>query len=183
RSDGPPFVVDAAAGLGVPREADWFLTLGLGDALTRAAFHLFAPGEADPRWVLKFSRVPDYAEPFDRDERGLRLAAEAGAVVAAHAPRLIGRFEVASLPASLEEAAPGRRLTYLLQAPGHRSDKVRAIDAVAAWIVDVGRETAAPPSALADERRRLETDVLPRWRDVDLPADLVAALPELPGVL
>jgi len=70
--EGAPFVVAAAAGLGVPGDADWFLTLGEGDALTRAVFQLFGRGEREPEWVLKLSRVRGYTAPFERDERGLR---------------------------------------------------------------------------------------------------------------
>ena len=178
---GPPFAVAAASPLGVLADADWFLTLGHGDALTRAAFQLFAPGATEPSWVLKLSRVPGYSAPFDRDERGLGLAAGAGGVVAAHAPRLLGRFEVAGLPCSLETAAAGRRLTFLLQGASSRDQKLRAIDAVAAWTLAVAQQTAAPAEALTAERARLERDVLPRWPDVA--ADLVARLPPLPAVL
>jgi hypothetical protein len=178
---GPPFAVAAAGQLGVPDDADWFLTLGHGDALTRAAFQLFRPGADEPEWVLKLSRVAGYSAPFDRDERGLGLAAGAGGSVAAHAPRLLGRFEAAGLPCSLETAAAGRRLTFLLQAAGSRADKLRAVDAVAAWALALGTETAAPPQALAEERARLERAVLPRWPEV--PGDLVARLPPLPAVL
>jgi hypothetical protein len=179
----PPFMVAAAEQLGADPRADWFLTLGLGDALTRLVFQLFEPRAAAPRWVLKFARVPGYTDPFDRDERGLRLAAEAGAAVARHAPRLLGRLEVAGLHASLEGAAPGRRLTFMLQTPGGHPAKLRAIDAVAAWIVEIGRETAAPPERLGEERRRLATEVVPAWREAGLDGDPLARLPELPAVL
>jgi hypothetical protein len=179
----PPFIVAAAHDLGVPRDADWFLTLGSGEPLARAVFHLFAPGHAQPRWALKFSRVAGNVAPFDREERGLRLAATAGSATAAHAPRLLGRAEVDGLPAALEQAALGERLTFLLQRPGRRTDKLRIIDAVAGWLVEVGRETASPPDSLADERRRLEREILPYWRKAGIPSDLVARVPAVPGVL
>ncbi|HEX6702184.1 MAG TPA: hypothetical protein VF101_15760 [Gaiellaceae bacterium] len=179
--EGPPFVVAAAADLGVPPEADWFLTLGEGDALTRAVFQLFEPRDDEPRWVLKFARVRGYTAPFERDERGLRLAEQSGDVVARHAPRLLGRFEVDGLACSLESAAAGRRLTYLLQRRGSREAKLREIEAVAAWAVDVARTTAAPADALLDERRRLQQDVPTRYPQA--PPDLVSRLPALPAVL
>ncbi|HYZ76636.1 MAG TPA: hypothetical protein VE596_04615 [Gaiellaceae bacterium] len=179
--EGPPFVVAAGAELGVPADASWFLTLGEGDALTRAVFQLFGPGEREPEWVLKLSRVRAYTAPFERDERGLRLAAASGDVVVKHAPRLLGRFEADGLPCSLESAAAGLRLTYLLQRRGSRRDKLRAIDAVAGWALDAAKATAAPAGALDDERRRLEQDVLPRYLQV--PPDLVSRLPPLPAVL
>jgi hypothetical protein len=179
--EGPPFVVAAATELGVPGDASWFLTLGEGDALTRAVFQLFGPDEREPEWVLKLSRVRGYNAPFERDERGLRLAAEAGGVVAAHAPRLLDRFEADGLPCSLESAAAGRRLTNLLQRRGSRRDKLRAVEAVAGWALRAAETTAAPAGALEDERRRLERDVLPRYPQVA--PDIVSRLPPLPAVL
>ena len=47
------------------------------------------------------------ADRFDRETRGLEIAAQIGAVAAGHAPRPLGRFEVDGLPASLETAAVG----------------------------------------------------------------------------
>jgi hypothetical protein len=181
--DAQPYLVAAAVRFGLDPRADWFLTLGLGDALTRAVFHLFEAGADLPRWVLKFTRIANYTDPFDRDERGLRLAASAGGPVAAHAPRLLARLQAGGLPASLEDAAPGRRLTFLLQTPGHRHEKIRTIEEVASWIVASGRYTAASPMRLKDERRRLVTDVLPAWRDAGVPQDLVARVPGIPAVL
>jgi hypothetical protein len=183
RHHAPPFVVAAAQDLGVPSDVDWFLTLGLGEPLARAVFHLFVPGAAEPRWALKFSRVAGYLAPFENEERGLRLAAAAGGAAAAHAPRLFGRMEIDGLPASLEQAALGERLTYLLQRPGRRPDKLRIIDDVASWLVEVGRQSASPPDLLSAERRRLEREILPYWRQAGIPSDLVARLPEVPAVL
>ena len=178
-----PFVVGGARAFGIPDEVDWFLTLGLGDVLTRAVFHVFPRPEPEPRWVVKFARVAGYADPFSKDERGLSLVADAGGSISAHAPRLIGRFDVAGLPASIEEAAVGRRLTYLLQTPGHRVRKLRAIDAVAEWIVEVGRQTAAPGRFFAPERNRLRTEVILPWRAAGVSEDLVDLVPEVPAVL
>ena len=117
------------------------MTLGSADALTRGVFHLFPPGAVDPSWVLKFARVPGYSDPFDRDERGLTIARDGGETVARHAPHLLGRLEAAGLSATVETAAVGARLTYLLQgraaparqAPDHRrsgrlDDRVRSCD-------------------------------------------------------
>lgn len=179
----PPFLVAASEQFGVPADVDWFLTLGLGDALTRGVFHLFPRASVTPRWAVKFSRVVGHAEPFEREERGLEMARAAGGAVAARAPRLFGRFEAARLPASLEQAAAGQRLTFVLQSPGRRADKLAVIDAVARWIVDVGRESASPGSMLAEERRRLEAQVLPAWALAGTPGDLLARVPEVPAVL
>jgi hypothetical protein len=180
REPGPPFLLAAATDLGIPEDVGWFLTLGRGDELTRNVFHLFRAGREQPAWVLKFARVPDYEEPFVRDEAALALAASAGETVRPHAPRFLGRFEAASHHASIETAAVGERLSTML---GRRESRARArtaIDEIATWILRVGRTTTAPADALADERRRLETEVMPAW---GVNPRLVADLPELKPVL
>lgn len=168
-----PFLVQAAGSLDVPDGCEWFMTLGSADALTRGVFHLFPPAANDPSWILKFARIPGYADPFDRDERGLAIARSGGEAVARHAPRLLGRLEVAGLAATVETAAVGSRLTHVLQGSCSRADKLRAIDAVAGWTIDVGLATATPPDRLAVERRRIAEEVLPAWRDFHVPGDLV----------
>lgn len=179
---GPPFMVAAAAEyFELPPDVGWVLALGQGDALSRSTFSLFRAEAPAPEWVLKFARVAGYREPFDRDERGLRLAAQAPQVVAAHAPRLLARFERDGVHASLETAAVGARLRERLQAPGDRAGKLSLIDTIAAWIVDVGVATAPTLPSLDAERSRLQREVLPRWPDAD--AGLLGELGGLPGVL
>ena len=183
QTQAPPFLVAAAEPLGVPRDAAWFLTLGRGDALTRAVFHLFPPGEAEPEWVLKFARVPGWKTPFDRDEQGLSLAALSGNGVAAHAPSLIGRFEACGLHASVETAAVGETLTRYLTRVGDRGAKVRAVAAVADWVIEMGATSRRSSAALEPERQRLTADVLPRWPGERVPADLVETIQKIDGVL
>jgi hypothetical protein len=183
RKPEPPLLIAAAAGLGVPGNSRWFMTRAPGDPLTRIAFHLFPPGAPEPAWVLKFARVRDNAEPFDRDERGLALVHESAPVAAANAPRLLGRFAVDGLNASIETAAAGESLSGLLRRPRTARDARRMIDEVAAWIVRLGAESAASPAALAAERARLAGDVLPHWLAAGAPRDLVERLPALPAVL
>jgi hypothetical protein len=182
REPGPPFLVGAARDLGVPADADWYLTLGHGDVLTRAVFHLFERGAERPSWILKFARVPGYSDPFDRDERALRLVADCGPTVAAHAPRLLGRLETAGLHAALETAAVGRKLTLFLQRRGNSAEKRRLVDDIASWLIEVGTSTRAAPPQLDGERTRIREDVLPLWREYDV-ADLVDAVPPVPAVL
>jgi Phosphotransferase enzyme family len=179
---GPPLVVAAATDYGVPRDAQWFLSLGRGDQLSRNVFHLFETGSAEPSWVLKFVRVPGYRDPFDRDEHGLRLA-QATPAAAAHAPRLVGRFEAAGIDASLETAARGESLLRLLASNVPRKDRLRRIDAIAGWIVDLGAQTLADPAALNPERQRLLRDVIPHWTDRGATRTLVDSLPEVRPVL
>lgn len=177
-----PLMVSAAHDLGVPGEVGWFLAFGQGDALSRNAFQLFLPGWSDPEWVLKFARIAGYSERFDNDEAGLRLAQEAGGVVAAHAPRLVGRFEVDGLHASLETFAAGRRLRDVLITPGDRARKLRLIEQIAAWILELGRSTRSSPEAIAAELHRLRTEVVPSWADLGAGLDLVDELPRLAAV-
>ena len=179
---GPPPLVAAARELGVAAEASWFLTFGQGDALSRNAFQLFRVGRGDPEWVLKFARVAGYSERFDNDERGLHLARDAGGAVAAHAPRLVGRFDVDGIHASIETFAAGRRLRDALLTPGDRAAKLRLIDRIGDWILELGRRTRTPPETLRAERERLRTEVVPRWVELGARPELVDGLPPLAAV-
>ena len=179
---GPPLFVGAARALGVPADASWFLTFGQGDALSRNAFQLFRAGHQQPEWVLKFARVAGYAQRFDNDERGLRLARDAGGAVAAHAPRLVGRFDVDGMHASLETFAAGRRLRDVLITPGERAGKLKLIERIAAWILELGGRTRASPDAMVRERDRLRADVVPSWVHLGAGPALVDDLPPLPAV-
>jgi hypothetical protein len=179
---GPPAFVAAASELGVPSDVKWFLTFGQGDALSRNAFQLFRPESDQPEWVLKFARVAGYSERFDSDERGLRLAHAAGDVIAAHAPRLVGRFDVDGVHASLETAASGRRLRDLLLTPGDQTAKLKLIERIAGWILELGRLTQRSPEAMGAERQRLRGDVVPWWRELGVHSELVDELPPLRAV-
>jgi hypothetical protein len=182
RDSGPPRLVAAASELGVPLDSGWFLTFGQGDSLSRNAFQLFRPGSDRPDWILKFARVAGYSERFDDDERGLRLAHEAGGAVRAHAPRLVGRFDLDGVHASLETAAVGRRLSDVLRTPGDRTAKLELIERIGEWILELGRLTRSSAEVTAAERTRLRTDVVPRWRELGLGSELVDRLPSLAGV-
>jgi hypothetical protein len=183
RDGGPPELIAAAAEVGIPADAGWFLTFGQGDSLSRNAFQLFRPESDHPDWILKFARVAGYSERFDNDERGLELARAAGGVVAERSPRLVGRFDVEGLHASVETAAVGGRLRDLLATPGNRTVKLAVIDRIGEWIVELGRLTRGAAETTAAERKRLRTEVLPSWSELGASTDLVDALPPLPAVL
>jgi hypothetical protein len=185
RTPGLPFIVASAVRrLGLPPTVRPLLTLGLGDVLSRNIFHLFPAEGTEPAWVLKFARVPDYAEPFDRDARGLALAARAGGSVAAHAPRLLVRFDDAGIHANVETAAVGYRLRDLLLRPGRRHEKLRLIDRVAEWILQMARATAVHSSGSEIlEQRRLVDEAIERGAIDREMRDLAADLPPLPAVL
>jgi Phosphotransferase enzyme family len=179
---GPPSLVAAAGELGVPSDVSWFLTFGQGDALSRNAFQLFRAGSDQPEWVLKFARVAGYSQRFDSDERGLQVAHAAGGVVAAHAPRLVGRFDVEGLEASLETAAAGRRLRDVLLMPSDRAVRLKLIERIAGWILELGRLTQASPQAMDAELRRLRTEVVAKSGELGVRAELVDKLPPLAAV-
>jgi hypothetical protein len=180
---GPPALVAAAGELGVPSDVNWFLTFGQGDALSRNAFQLFRAGSDQPEWVLKFARVAGDSKRFDNDERGLRLAHAAGDVITAHVPRMVGRFDVDGVHASLETAAAGRRLRDVLRTPGDRAAKLRLIDRIGGWILELGRLTQTSQEAMSAERERLRSEVVPSWTELGVHSELVDELPPLPAVV
>lgn len=181
--EGRPFFLAAAEDLGVPADGEWFMSLGEIDSLSRSAFHVFAPGEREPGWIVKLARVPAHTAPFDRDERGVRLVGAADAAVARRVPRILGRLEVGGLHASVEVAAVGYALSQFLLRRLPLKEKLEAIEAIAEWIIELGRSTAKPPVALREERDRLTRDVLPRWSDFAIPPSLVKRIPPVAAVL
>jgi hypothetical protein len=175
-----PFIVRGAFALGLPVDTRPLLLAGQGDDYSRATFLLFEPRADEPSWALKFARLPVRLTSFEREQRGLELARKAGGVVAARAPRWLGSFEAEDLQCTLESAARGKPLVATLRSSPDRAAKLRAVDRVCAWLLDVASSTRAGPDALREERRRLAEDVLPAW---GLDAALVDGLPEVPAVL
>jgi hypothetical protein len=157
---GPPFILRAAAETGaVPADPDWFMSAGQGDALSRGVFVLFVRGEERPTSVIKFARVTGYAEPFERDERGLELVRRAGEAVAAHAPELTARFAAEEIECSVERAAVGERLYAVLQEPTPRAAREQLVDAVAEWLIDVEVATRSQGAGPDIEHLASEWDV------------------------
>jgi hypothetical protein len=179
---GAPVLLSAAREFGITTDASWFLTFGQGDALSRNAFHVLPADHDRPEWLLKFARVPGYSERFDNDERGLRLARHAGGAVAAHAPHLLGRFDVDGIHASLETFASGRRLRDVLITPGDRAAKLDLIERLGSWIVELGRRTQTSPETMGPERERLRNKVVPSWAELGVGPELVDDLPPVPAV-
>ncbi len=171
----PRLLQVAAAAADRPSSPDWVLVLGHGDDLQRAVLHVLPAGQ--PPWVAKFRRVRGADDAFDREEAAARLVA-ASPVVAAHAPALLARAEVDGLPLAVETLATGRPFVEVVGRSPQRAREL--VDEVAGWLVDVAVGTATGPADLGPERRRLQQEVLARWPGV---ADLVAGLPDLPGVL
>jgi hypothetical protein len=63
-----------------------------------------------------------------------------------------------------------------------RPTKVRRIDRVAEWVVEFGLGTRASSDRLADERRRLTEDVLPKWAALGADESLLSCLTQVPAV-
>jgi hypothetical protein len=178
-----PFLVTAAAEVLGASRLNWFASFGMwAHSETRGALFLFEPSAPAPGWVVKFARIPGLEHLFDADEAGLALAEQAGGVVAASAPRLLGRLDVGLLDASVETAALGERLAPILGGGASRAEKLAVVGRFAEWIAAVARETAASPDLFRPELRRLEDEVVSRWTGRGLSADIVAGLPPLAPV-
>jgi hypothetical protein len=181
RTSGAPALIAAAASLGAPADAAWFMTVSPGVVSRRNAFLLFPGGAARPEYAVKFARIRGLREPFARDERAAAVVAAAGAQVAEQVPRYLGEFEVDGYHASLETAAVGMRLGSVLRGPGPLVEKIAALDTIAGWLIAVAEATACPPEAVEPERARLIREVMPLWRSAGASADLVTSLPPVPG--
>jgi hypothetical protein len=167
-SPRPPALIAAARELGVPVDGGWVMLVSPGSVVRRNGLLVFPPGAGQPSHVLKFSRLRASSPTFDREAQGVARVAAAGGVVAAHAPRYLGRVEADGFPAAVETAAPGTKLSTYLRRPLPRAVKLRAVEGVATWLVDVARETAVA-GALAGRS----------WDGV--PADLAQAAAKVPG--
>lgn len=141
RDAAPPLLVKDASALDIPRELEW--VLALGRSTERGVFHLFDAGQARPGWVLKFSRAQLEEVEAPTDATGLAAAASVDGAVGSHAPRLLGVGESAGRPFVVETAAIGAPLVNILRAPLRPAQKTGIIDAVAAWLIDVGAASIA----------------------------------------
>ena len=179
----PWFVTAAHERLYGGQPHSWLTTTAPGASKDyRGVFHLFEAGAVEPSWIVKFARAEHLSAPFDRDERGLALAASAGDLVAEHAPVFVASLEAEGLRASIETAAVGERMGSWLQSSRPARVKMEWVDRIARWIVRVS-ETTAAPGALGDERARLARDVVPLWEEFGAPAGLVGRIPDVPAVL
>jgi hypothetical protein len=164
----PSLLAAAAAASGVELGSDWFLWLGQGDDLQRAVWVCFGT-DGRPAWAVKCSRVPGNVAPFEREEAAWRMLVGLPPELRRHASRFAGRFHANGLAGSIESAATGVPLQDELEAG---VDRRSTIDAVADWIVAVGKATLQPSEALAPELARLS----------QFSPELVRSLPEVPAV-
>lgn len=182
REPGLPRLLAGARTLGAAPGPDWYLVTGVGDDLQRIVWFCFAEGNKDPQWVVKCSRIPGNSEPFDREEASLIALDALPAVLRRNAPSLLGRFEIDRQPATVETAAVGQPLHLVL--PGLRAAEAsKLIDAIAEWIVALGRATLRTADELRPELIRLDHEVVPHWRPLGAPVGLASSLPRSGAVL
>ena len=178
----PWFVRAATAKLYGGQPASWLTTTAPGESPDyRGVFHLFEKGSSEPSWIVKFARADHLDEPFERDEKGLAIAATAG-IVAEHAPIFVASLEAEGLRASIETAAVGERLGAWLQSARSAKTKLELIERIAGWIVRVAEQTSTP-GAVDTERERLASEVVPLWEPYGAPRDLAERIPDVPAVM
>jgi hypothetical protein len=178
RAPGEAALVRAAAPLGVPAGANWTMLVSAGSIVRRNALLLFPARASEPAWVLKFSRVPGATAQFDREQRGFALVERAGGgALARHAPTYFGRARAGAYHLSVETAGTGPKLATLLRQPSSTARKRTLLEAVADWLIQVARETAAASPGLQPELDRIGSEVLPFW---DRPG-LATGLERLPA--
>ncbi len=180
RHDAGPFPLRAGDGDGHDL-GEWCLVLGRGDELQRAVFLVFDRDGA-PNVATKVARVPGPAgsAAMVRDQDALALLARAAPAAARHAPAPLGASEVHGHAVSSESSARGRPLNEVLLA-GREAPATALLDEIAAWVVDLGVESASP--GVDAELARLGRDVVPRWRDAGASPALLDGLESVPGVL
>jgi hypothetical protein len=176
----PAFLRGAAETGGLLLGKDWSLDLGDGDDLQRALWLCFEGNAGPPAWAVKFTRAPGNGTPFERDEAAAEVVGQLPAEVRGHVPQYVGRFRIDGLHALVESAASG---TTLQEALEHGGAGPRTVDAIADWIIALGEATLAAPPALSPELRRLERDVLPKWKPERRPESLGRGLDGVPAVL
>lgn len=175
----PPRILAEASTLGTGPATDWYLLAGDGDDLQRLVWFCFDATSRSPVWAVKCSRVPGNDEAFRREEAAL-AALDCLPSDRRHAPRLLGRIEVDGLPIAVETAGAGQPLQLLLP-HARRNGLAESVNAIADWVVELGRATVRPAADLRRELRRLDEEVVPRWAGT--PPGLAASLPPVPAVL
>lgn len=183
RIPGPPFPIAAASIHGADATGGWVAWFGDGDDIQRVVLHAIPAGATAPTTIVKVGRVPGYRAAFDADAAGLALLAEHAPGAAARAPRILGRFEVADLAASVETAAHGPTLNLVLDADGDRA--LAHVDRILAWIIELGVGSRGARGALRPELDRLAADVISSYDGIDASLDgpLLAPLADLSPVL
>jgi len=138
RSARRPALLEAAAATGAAIGDDWYILRGGGDDLQRLVCLCFDGSR--PRTAVKWTRVPGNADPFERDAAAGKRLAAIPAPIREHAVRHQGRFRMGAFEGVAESAARGVSLQDLLAAG---RDERAVVDAVAQWIIDLGRATRA----------------------------------------
>ena len=183
RVPGPPFPLAAASVHGADATGGWVAWFGDGDDIQRVVLHAISAGATAPTTIVKVGRVPGYRAAFDADAAGLALLAEHAPGAAARAPRILGRFDVADLAASVETAAHGPTLNFVLDTEGDRA--LEHVDRILRWIIQLGVGSRGTRGALRPELERLAADVIGAYNGIDASLDgpLLAPLADVTPVL
>jgi hypothetical protein len=160
-STTPALVREAARQAGVQARG-WFLqTQRAADHASAAFFLLTEEGHAD--LVVKFSRLVGDRRKTGPEIRGLEAARAAGAVVFAHAPRLVTEFELSGHHAVVQTAVLGPTAARIAGTwgLGSRSRKLEHIEAIVEWLFEVARVTAHRRTSVREDVRDA---IVSRWR-------------------
>lgn len=156
RSDRPPFPLAAAREVGLDPASPWYLWSPDGRPEDKLAlFHVLGDEPA----VVAVAHFEEQQQLVDDHLRGRSAAVDAGSIVTAHVPALVGSFTAEGLPALATRRAPGHPLEQLLR----RGEARGLVETIVDWLCDVARTTTAPPETLAELRQRLCLRVVPEW--------------------
>ena len=159
----------------------WELRIAAAGGSGRSAFVLGETPDG-PAAILKFARERGRSDSVDQEIAGLRVAAAGGPTVTRHAPSILESIEVDGFAGVLESFAPGRPLGTVLAARTSRRSRLAAVERVAEWLVDVGREPTAPADALGSTRTWLREGAVALAAQHGAPSDLVDRVPPVPAV-
>jgi hypothetical protein len=150
RLSATPAFVRQAAQQAQLQISGWFLLIESGPDHRRLTFFLFGV-RGDLEAVVKFSRLKDDGGKARREARGLDAARAAGAPLVAHAPKLLGAFELSEHHAIVQTAATGQALARVMSGRESRESKLSRMEAVADWLSDIACATSRPRSSLDPE--------------------------------
>ncbi|HXY26834.1 MAG TPA: PIG-L family deacetylase, partial [Acidimicrobiales bacterium] len=136
----------------------WLLSLGPVHDEGRLVFLVF-DGEA-PRYAVKCDRrAGPWPEAPSTGAAFLAEAVAASPLVASHVPRPVGSTRLDDRLLEVETAGVGFLLTTFLRGPFARDDKLVAIEAVAAWLLELAECSARPVDAEAEDATEELADI------------------------
>jgi Phosphotransferase enzyme family len=165
----------AADAIGLEYPAAWLVQLRSGDDGQRMVFHAFGPGESQPTWVLKMSRLPGGPARSTVERNALDALQRYGPAVTDRATVVLGELQLNGAQASVERAAPGTTMSAWISTEGMSA--VPMIHSVLAWIDALAAVPGEPHDDGTVEQLRQDTLV---WYNAE---DLAPRLIGLPSVV